>query len=164
VTSPADLTIRPATAADMNAVGRLAAMLVRDFHAFDSQRFLAPTPDTAEGYGDFLGSQIGKRDTHVLVAERASTVVGYAYCGIEGYDWMMLRGPAGVLHDIVVDPEHRRAGVGVALLNAALAWLEEREAPRIVLNTANGNVAAQRFFEKAGFRRTMVEMTRETPR
>jgi ribosomal protein S18 acetylase RimI-like enzyme len=74
---------------------------------------------------------------------------------------MSLRGPAGVLHDIVVDPAHRRQGVGRMLLDGALAWLDAHGAPRVVLSTAARNEAAQRLFADAGFRQTMVEMTRE---
>jgi ribosomal protein S18 acetylase RimI-like enzyme len=65
-----------------------------------------------------------------------------------------------VLHDIVVDPAQRRNGVGRMLLEATLAALEARGAPQIVLWTADRNEAAQRLFAGAGFRRTMVEMTR----
>ena len=97
----------------------------------------------------------------VLVAERQGEVVGYAYAGVEGPDYMALRGPAGVLHDIVVDPAHRGSGVGRMLLDATLAELGARGAPRVVLSTAERNESAQRLFARAGFRRTMVEMTRE---
>jgi ribosomal protein S18 acetylase RimI-like enzyme len=88
-------------------------------------------------------------------------VVGYTYSGVEGNDYMSLRGPAGVLHDIVVDPAHRRNGVGWMLLDATLEALKARGAPRVVLSTAERNHAAQRLFDGAGFRRTMIEMTRE---
>jgi ribosomal protein S18 acetylase RimI-like enzyme len=74
---------------------------------------------------------------------------------------MALRGPAGVVHDIIVDPERREGGVGRKLLEAALAALAERGAPRVVLHTAAKNATAQRLFEAAGFRPTMIEMTRE---
>jgi ribosomal protein S18 acetylase RimI-like enzyme len=47
------------------------------------------------------------------------------------------------------------------LLDAALAFLKSRGAPRVVLETAERNEAAQRLFASAGFRRTMIEMTRE---
>ena len=97
----------------------------------------------------------------MLVAGRGGDVVGYAYGALEGTDWMSLRGPAGVVHDLVVDPEHRRAGVGALLLRAAIDALEQLGARQIVLSTAEGNVAAQRLFARAGFRRTMVEMTRD---
>jgi ribosomal protein S18 acetylase RimI-like enzyme len=97
----------------------------------------------------------------VLVAERDSEVVGYAFGGMEGNDYMALRGPAGVLYDLVVAPDHRRQGIGMELMNAALAALTKLGAPRVVLFTAEKNSPAQRLFERSGFRRTMVEMTRE---
>ena len=52
-------------------------------------------------------------------------------------------------------------GVGRLLLDAAITALAERGAPRVLLSTAERNDAAQRLFERAGFRRTMIEMTRE---
>jgi len=66
-----------------------------------------------------------------------------------------------VLQDIVVDPAHRGRGVGRLLLEAVLVFLQERGAPRAVLSTAERNEAAQRLFASMGFRRTMIEMTRE---
>jgi ribosomal protein S18 acetylase RimI-like enzyme len=74
---------------------------------------------------------------------------------------MSLRGPAGVLSDIVVDPEHRGQGVGHMLLDATLSELKQRGVPRVVLSTAEGNERAQHVFARAGFRKTMIEMTRE---
>jgi len=88
-------------------------------------------------------------------------VVGYAYVAFEGHDYQSLRGPAALLHDLMVDPEYRARGVGRALLNAALSLTSPR-APRVILSTAQRNEPAQRFFERMGFRRTMVEMTRES--
>ncbi len=112
------MTVRPAEPADLTAVGRLGAMLVTEHHEFDPKRFLAPRPDMAELYGRFLGSQSEQPDKLVLVAERDGAVVGYAYAGVEGNDYMALRGPAGVIYDLVVDPDHRRQGIGTALLDA----------------------------------------------
>jgi ribosomal protein S18 acetylase RimI-like enzyme len=47
------------------------------------------------------------------------------------------------------------------LLDATLDALKARGSPRVVLSTAERNVAAQHLFDRAGFRRTMIEMTRE---
>lgn len=157
----AAVTVRPARADDLPTLGRLGALLVQTHHAFDSRRFIAATARTEQGYGSFLSSQITARDAIVLVAELEGTVIGYAYAGVEGFDYMSLRGPAGVLHDIVIDTAHRGRGAGHLLLDAALAALEARGVPRIVLMTAEQNEAAQRLFAHAGFRRTMIEMTRE---
>ena len=154
-------TIRAARADDARALGRLGALLVQTHHDFDPQRFLPATARTAEGYGSYLASQIAEPEVVLLVAEQGDDVVGYAFAAVEGHDYMSLRGPAGVLHDVVVDPAHRGHGVGGALLDAVLAALAARGVPRVVLSTAERNEGAQRLFARAGFRRTMIEMTRE---
>ncbi|MFL6256159.1 MAG: GNAT family N-acetyltransferase [Pyrinomonadaceae bacterium] len=142
-------------------MGRLGALLVEEHHGFDPQRFLAASRGTPEGYASFISTQLEDPDAAVLVADDGGGVIGYAYAAVEGYDYMALRGPAGVLHDVIVDPEHRSRGVGRLLLEAALEFLRSHGAPRVVLSTAEQNEAAQRLFASAGFRRTMIEMTRE---
>jgi len=161
---PSTITIREATPEDAAALGRLGALLVAEHHDFDAERFIAPGPGTPQGYGRFLVSQLGRDEALVLVAETGGAVVGYAYAALEGPDWMALRGAAGVLQDIIVDEAHRRQGAGRRLLEAVLTALAARGAPRVVLSTAAKNAAAQRLFEQAGFRPTMLEMTREWPR
>ncbi len=136
-------------------------MLVRLHHDFDPQRFIAATPRTEQGYASYLATQLNDASVVILVAVRDEEVLGYTYAGMEGHDWMALRGPAGALYDIVVDPVHRGRGVGRSLLEATITALEQRGAPRVVLSTADRNASAQQLFERAGFRRTMIEMTRE---
>jgi len=153
--------IRAATPADTPAVGRLGALLVRLHHDLDPQRFIAATSRTESAYGSFLGTQLDEPNIVILVAERNGEVIGYTYAGVEGTDYMSLRGPAGALYDIVVDPAHRGQGVGRMLLDATIEALKARGAPRVVLSTAERNTVAQRLFDHAGFRRTMIEMTRE---
>ena len=97
----------------------------------------------------------------IFVAERDGEVLGYVYAGIEPHSWKELREEAGFIHDILVDERGRRGGLARALLDRAFEWLRERGQPRVVLWTADRNAAAQRLFEALGFRRTMIEMTRE---
>jgi ribosomal protein S18 acetylase RimI-like enzyme len=155
------VNIRPATPKDVPTIGRLGALLVREHHDFDPERFIAATAQTEKGYGSFLGTQLEEPNIVILVAERGGEVIGYTYSGVEGTDYMSLRGPAGVMYDIVVDPDHRKQGVGRMLVDATLEALKKKGAPRVVLSTAERNAAAQRLFDRAGFRRTMIEMTRE---
>ncbi len=155
------VTVRVATPADLPAIGRLGALLIKTHHDFDPARFIAATPQTEQGYASYIGTQLKEPSVVVLVAERAGGVVGYTYADVEGRDYMSLRGPAGVVQDIVVDPAHRGQGVGARLLEQTLAALKTRGAPQVVLSTAQRNEVAQRLFERAGFRRTMIEMTRE---
>ena len=155
------VSIRPAAPADLNSIGRLGALLVRLHHDFDPDRFIAATPQTEHGYGSFLGRQLQEPNILIFVAEYNGEGIGYTYAGVEGTDYTSLRGPAGVLYDIVVDPAHRGRGVGRMLLDATLEALKAKGAPRVVLSTAERNESAQRLFARAGFRRTMIEMTRE---
>ena len=163
MTEPPNAVIRKATPDDAQALGRLGALLVAVHHAFDADRFIAPGPGTERGYGGFLVSQVDKEEAVLLVAEEDGAVVGYVYAGLEGPDWMALRGPAGVIYDIIVDPARRQEGIGGMLLQAILAALADRGTPRVVLHTATPNTVAQRLFAAAGFRSTMIEMTREWP-
>lgn len=153
--------VRPAIPADLPRLGRLGALLVEEHHAFDAQRFIAGRPRTPADYAAFLAEQLQNPDACILVADVHGDVVGYVYAENQGYDYLSLRGPAGVLHDIVVEVEARGRGIGRMLLDAALAEMRRRGAPRIVLSTAERNEVAQRMYARAGFRRTMVELTRE---
>src|SRR5258705_129018 len=89
-----EVNIRPATLKDVSTIGKLGALLVRTHHDFDPLRFLAATSQTEQGYGSYLGSQLDKPNIVILVAERDGNVVGYTYAGVEGNDYMSLRGPA----------------------------------------------------------------------
>ena len=159
--TPGDIIIRPATRADLPTIGRLGALLVKTHHDFDPKRFISATRQTASGYGSFLGTQLEEPNVLVLVAVQGDEVHGYTYAGVEGRDYMSFRGPAGVLYDIVVEPGRRRHGVGRMLLDATVARLKSLGAHQVVLSTAERNEAAQKLFAKAGFRRTMIEMTRD---
>jgi GNAT superfamily N-acetyltransferase len=154
-------TIRLATAADLPALGRLGALLMRTHYGFDPQRFMDPGADPADGYAWFLGRQLKDVDVVVFVAEQDGAVVGYVYAGLEPISWKELRDECGFVHDVVVDERGRRHGVATALIEKAVEWLRERGAPRVMLWTAEQNAGAQQLFARLGFRRTMIEMTRE---
>lgn len=162
-TDPGAASIRPATRADAPALGRLGALLVRVHHDFDPARFIAPTPGTEDGYARFLASRLGEPDSLVLVAEAGGEVAGYCYAELEGTDFMSLRGPAGMIYDLLVDPAQRGHGLGRRLLEATRAALVDRGARQVVLSTAERNAGAQKLFAAAGFRRTMIEMTWDAP-
>jgi GNAT superfamily N-acetyltransferase len=154
--------IRRAEAQDLPTLGRLGGLLVRQHHGFDPQRFMAPRPGLDEGYAHFLGSELADGEVVIFVAARPDgQVLGYVYAGLEPTNWKELREAAGFIHDVVVDQPARGRGIATALVEAAADWLEQAGAPRVLLWTAEKNPIAQRLFARLGFRRTMIEMTRE---
>ena len=159
--SAPEIAIRPAVDRDLPALGRLGATLVRVHHAFDQARFMAPAPDVEAGYAWFLGTQLAQPEVVILVADHLGEVVGYVYAGLEPQSWKELREAAGFVHDVVVAEDFRGQGIAARLTEAAIAWLYQQGAPRVMLWSAAQNAGAQRLFARLGFRRTMVEMTRE---
>jgi ribosomal protein S18 acetylase RimI-like enzyme len=160
-TEPLDAIIRRAAKKDLPSLGKLGALLLRTHYAFDERRFMPPGDDPEGGYAWFLGTQLEEPDAVVFVAEHRGAVIGYVYAGIEPQSWKELRDEAGFIHDVVIDERGRGMGLATRLMQAATEWLASRGMPRVVLWTAEQNRDAQRLFERLGFRRTTVELTRE---
>jgi GNAT superfamily N-acetyltransferase len=158
--SDPNIIIRRASETDLPALGKLGASLLLLHHAFDPDRFMAPPADPEGAYAWFLGTQLQEVDVAVFVAERGGAVIGYVYAALEPQSWKELRDEAGFIHDVVVAEEARRLGIASTLIDKACEWLRSIGAPRVVLWTAEKN-AAQQLFTRSGFRRTMIEMTRE---
>jgi len=156
------MNIRKAERRDAEALGRLGVMLMRTHYAFDPQRFLAPVEGSERGYASFLAGMLDSPHDCVFVAEdEDGRIAGYVFAALEPLSWKELRGPAGFIHDVAVAEDARRAGVATQLLRAAIEWLREHGAPRVLLWTAAPNEAAQRLFRRLGFRDTAIEMTME---
>lgn len=153
--------VRKAERRDLDSLGRLGAMLMRTHYSFDPQRFLAAEEDAERGYASFLGAMLRSEKNVIFVAENEGAITGYVWAALEPLSWKELRGPAGFVHDLLVVEEARRGGTAKQLMDAALAWLREQGAPRVILWTAAPNDAARTLFRRLGFRETMVEMTME---
>jgi ribosomal protein S18 acetylase RimI-like enzyme len=152
--------IRRAKKSEVAQLGAMGARLAQFHHEHDASRFFY-LDDMASGYGWWLGKELENKDAIVLVAARDEQLVGYADGRAEERDWNMLLDAHGALHDIWVEPDARKDGVGRALCLAMIEALTALEVPRIVLSTAVRNDAAQKLFASLGWRPTMLEMTRE---
>jgi GNAT superfamily N-acetyltransferase len=54
------------------------------------------------------------------------------------------------VEDLAVDPEHRSAGIGKALMDTAMSWAKQRGATHFELDTGLARTDAQRFYEREG--------------
>jgi dTDP-4-amino-4,6-dideoxy-D-galactose acyltransferase len=87
----------------------------------------------------------------VLVAELEGCPAGYVSCHLETDD-------TGSIGLIAVAPEHRGAGLGTHLVNAALQFMLGKGRSRAIVVTQGRNVASQRLYQRCGFVTQSVEL------
>jgi ribosomal protein S18 acetylase RimI-like enzyme len=154
------IAVRRAEPHDVGALGRMGAALARLHHSFDADRFWLPE-DVEKGYRWWLGRELRNPKAAIVVAEDDAGVLGYAYGLYAEPDWNTLRDACAELVDLWVDERGRRRGAAAMLVEEIAHVFAGRGAPRLVLMAAQTNADARRLFERAGFRPTMIEMTRE---
>lgn len=79
----------------------------------------------------------------VLVAREGENIVGAAMTGHDGH--------RGALYYLGVDPDHRRGGVGRALVHAAEAWCRSHGVPKVNLLVRSENQAVLAFYTALGY-------------
>lgn len=88
----------------------------------------------------------------VLVAEMAEaelgrgTQLGFLVARHVSEEWE--------LENIAVSQEFRRRGLGMQLLDALMAFVQETKGGAVLLEVRESNMAARQLYEKSGFRET----------
>ncbi|HET6571975.1 MAG TPA: GNAT family N-acetyltransferase [Fimbriiglobus sp.] len=132
--------IRPATPADLPTIARLIRALS------DYERLAHEVALDEDRLRDHL---FGPRPyCEVLIAENASTPVGYALF-FPVYSTFLTR-PGLYLEDLFVLPEHRGRGHGKALLAALAKLAEERDCGRLEWSVLNWNEPSIGFYKSLG--------------
>ena len=134
------VTIRFATAPDAPTVHRFIAALA----AYERE------PDAVEVTVGTLASQLGspRPPFECLLAEQDGAAVGFALFFQTYSTW---RGRVGVhLEDLFVLPEHRRRGVGSALLRRLARLTRERHGARLEWAVLDWNAPAIAFYRRFG--------------
>jgi GNAT superfamily N-acetyltransferase len=149
--------VRRATSEDAMAIARFALALFAQHRTYDPDRFAEL--GTVEGAARYYMSRADADDAAVFVAESDGEVIGFAYLEYERIDYANLLENAVWLHDLYVDERRRGTGAGKMIVQAVTEFGKERGAGKIVLTVAAKNQPALEFFQGAGFRDTMIEMT-----
>lgn len=90
-----------------------------------------------------FASMLGERGCAFYIARSGGSAVGF--CAVRAAS------DEGELLDIAVLPEHRRGGIGAALLDAGLAYLRDAGAARVFLEVRVSNSAARSMYSSCGF-------------
>jgi ribosomal protein S18 acetylase RimI-like enzyme len=101
----------------------------------------------------WLGGTVSARH---FVADAGGAVVGFCTVATPARD-TALGVRVAEIAAVYVLPEHARAGIGTALLEATTASLREDGYQAVVLWTLRANEPAQRFYEAHGFARDGAE-------
>jgi ribosomal protein S18 acetylase RimI-like enzyme len=138
MSTPADLAVRRATAADAADVGRL-------LHDFNTE-YGDLTPG-AERLAERIKTLLAGGDTVVLVG--GSGPDGLAVLRFRPAIWA--EALECYLAELYVVPERRGHGLGRALMNAVLELARQHGAAWIDLGTSDDDVAARNLYESLGF-------------
>lgn len=144
-------TIRRATSADVQALAELGATTFIEtfghlYRSEDLQAFLQDSHSPAA-----YSAALGDANYALWIAERDGKAIGYAQAGRCGLPHPDVAEGDGELKRLYLLKSAQNGGVGNALLDQALAWLE-RDGPRTLwISVWSENYGAQRFYERHGF-------------
>jgi ribosomal protein S18 acetylase RimI-like enzyme len=151
VTHASPATIRRATAEDAATLADLGRVTFIDAfgHLYtpeDLAAFIEESHSVA-AYSRVLANP----DYALWLAERDGAAIGYAQAGPCGLPHEEVQPGDGELKRLYLLRSAQHSGIGVALLEQALAWLE-RDGPRTLwLSVWSENLGAQKFYARHGF-------------
>ena len=146
-----DTVIRRATPDDAPALAELGAVTFIEafgqlYSPEDLQAFLEDSHSVA-AYARALANP----DYALWVAERDGRAIGYAQAGPCGLPHADATPADGELKRLYLLKSAQNGGIGAALFEQALAWLE-RDGPRTLwISVWSENFGAQRFYGRYGF-------------
>ena len=132
---------RLATPDDADEVARL-------LHDFNTE-FDTPSPG-AEVLASRLRDLLAGDDTFAILA--GAPAVGIALVTLRPNVWYP--GPVALLDELYVVPQLRSRGIGTAVVEHLLTLAGERGIDLVEINVDEGDVDAQRFYERHGFSST----------
>ncbi len=138
-----DGIVRLAARADVEAVARMFCALWPE-GALDEHR--------TEANAILSGAPIGTMPLVVFVAQVEGEVVGFVEIGLRSHaDGCDPSRPVGFVEGWYVDPEHRRRGLGRALIRAAEEWSRSKGCREIASDTWIDSEPSQSAHQALGF-------------
>lgn len=108
-----------------------------------------------------LREMINAEDTDVIVATLKDEIIGSAYLRIEKSQAYKKHPYFGYLGFMYVKPEYRGKGISLQLIEELKDLANTRNVTELHLDVYNENEPALRAYEKAGFKKHLVNMKLE---
>ena len=141
--------IRFAGTADLPELRRLYRQLAEAEYALETphRALLRPLEDRVRELSAHLEA-LGSEEAFWFVAPAPDVLIGSV--GVREVRPSPLVVPVMEVRDLVVDVDHRRAGIGSALLERSFAWGRERGLHGAMLEVAEANTPAMRLYMAHG--------------
>lgn len=121
----------------------------------DYHRSLGPLhprrQDPPERLAEFLDRHIPLPDSLVLAALSGKEVVGFSFCFVAALPLVFRSDDHGFVSQLVVAEQHRRRGIGTAMVRRIREWFSGRGIARIELRVSPLNAVGRGFWERQGF-------------
>jgi ribosomal protein S18 acetylase RimI-like enzyme len=155
-----DITIRAATAQDHEAICQILEEV--DLLHREKLPHIYRKPDGPAREQDYFLGLLADEDHALLVAEADAEPVGFAHVSVRDTPPIPLLVPRRVamVDDVVVKSDHRRAGLGRALMERAHQWARAKGASEVQLTVYEFNQPAVRFYQALGYTVSTHQMSR----
>ncbi|HUK83926.1 MAG TPA: GNAT family N-acetyltransferase [Verrucomicrobiae bacterium] len=121
---------------------------------FDAYRQFYKQLSDLAGARDFLRERLSMNESVIFLAMDGKTAVGFIQL-YPSFDSVAMQ-RLWILNDLFVVPKARRGGVAKLLMERARQFAVETKAKGLILETAVGNLAAQRLYEQLGWKRDIA--------
>ena len=169
--APAGYDIRPATRRDQDLLAEMFRGFLEEQSDWGGMFGVesGAHPEYTAMFARLLESQAGDGGV-ILVAETQvesapdsgfASPVGFLMATVASRPAFFHESSRGRIEDAWVRPEHRRSGIGRALVEAAVAWARQQGAARMILQVARRNEAGLAFWREMGFETFMDVMERD---
>ncbi len=108
-------------------------------------------PDAGAEIHHLLAATLRDPDSAIFVYERDGALLGFCTARIDRAPPIQIEVQRAEITDLMVSAQERRQGVGRALAERALVWVEERGVERCEVRVAGANTEGQRFWRSIGF-------------
>lgn len=155
-----DIAIRKATERDYEALCTIIEQVDSIHRDALPERFKGPDGPSRER--EYVLNAIRSSDVDIFVAQTESRLAGFVHIVIKTVPDIPILVPRryAVVENLAVREEHRRSGIGLALMERAEDWARANGATSIELNVYAFNKVAQRFYRELGYEILSHRMTK----
>ena len=144
--------VRPATLEDLPLLSSFMDGLV------EAERPMDPTIQDGKIVYYDLSNYINREESILYVVELNNEIVASGYAKIKGDRHYLKHDKQGYLGFMYVPPEHRGNGYNKLIIDALLDWCKLKGIAEIRLDVYDVNESAIRAYEKAGFKKHLINM------